>query len=181
MSNWEQTLKHGIHLAARSLRHSKRNVADVDEAEIYRIAAWELLAEAHRVLNAAYSRPPRQGYPSRSCMPESEPELSFRALVAAYLRGEALEMPETQASPARPAAYEISRAEAVMSVWNRQVELRPIGRGRNAGQTKKMIYRMVCGVRPSRVAQETGIGRGLLYNRKDQAMDLLWQKMMRAS
>lgn len=140
-TDWPRAFRAGADMVAD---HYRSGTAITNEAII-----WALLCDAASVSAIAGSRPPYQGYPTKSAMPDAPDEISMWQRLAAYMRGEIDELPETESRPPRPSAEAISRSDAVLHVWHSHVTL-----GRDK---KRAVYIRACGGKPGLVRRITGM------------------------
>lgn len=156
--DWQKAMRQGLDMAMEQVLKGKE-VSDVD-------IMWALLKDAAHVSAVAYRAPPRQGFPSKSAMPDAPDEISEWAKIRAYLNGEIEEMPETETRPPQPTSMQITRAEKILTVWHHVA----LSRKGNKSRIKSALYLRACGVKPRQITAITGITRQQLHRAKEEAM-----------
>lgn len=162
--DWDRALRHGAELAVDAARAG----TEVGPEDVM----WSLFQEAVQT-SRSFSAPPRLTYPSKSSLPDTPPEISAFSRIAAYLRGEVEEMPETETSRPRPTADQIQRAEAILHLWHHHAIIK---RG-NRKRMRKAIYAKANGIAYRRIKAETGLSRTAIYNAQRDAMADMWEAM----
>lgn len=159
--DWGKTLRHG-EVAAVDAARADQHVGPED-------VIWALFREACQV-SKSYAGPPRLGYPGKSSLPEPPEEITAWQRMAAYLRGEVDEIPESDISAPRPTAAQISRADHVLAIWHGHA----LARKGDRKKLRKAVYALACGLPYRAIRDRTGIARASLYRAKDQAMADMW-------
>lgn len=159
--DWRRALLHGVTLAAENHR-------DHDTPEAW-TAMWELLREAAAV-SRSWDAPPRSGFPDRGSWPETPDEITAWQRQMAYLQGTLDEVPQEDPEPPVPSAAEVTRAEAVLSLWHDSALIV----GGHPHRHKRAIWRLAEGVFLGSVIRMTGLHRSeVLALRKRAATDML--------
>ena len=151
--DWGEAWRHGKSIAGD---YARSGTAINDEAII-----WALLCEAATV-SKSYRLPPRQGYPTQSSWPDASDEVTMWQKISAYIKGELEELPEVDSRPPTPSAADISRADAVLTIWHHAVTL---GRVR-----KQAVYLRACGAKTGKVTRVSGVTVTDLKNDKRRAV-----------
>ena len=160
--NWRRTLNAGMEMAVENARKDATLGA--------RHVMWELLCEAAKTSQLAYSAPPRTGYPAKAVMPDAPADVTQWQLMSAYIKGELDEMPADDSRPPTPSAEQVSRCEAILDLWHRYA-LRHKG---PTSRIKKAVYLKACGVSGVKLSQVTGVSRQVVTKAQHSAMQDMW-------
>lgn len=160
--DWAGTIRAGVELAGE---HVKQNV-DIQEYHVM----WELLRQAAQVSRLTYKAPPRQGYPSKSAMPDAPDDVSEWAAMMAYVRGEVEEKPETKSRPPIPSTKEVTRSDVILHLWHSAAL---IGKPKR----KKAVYLLANDLKGGQISLKTGISRQQMHRDKKTAMQEMWDAM----
>lgn len=160
--DWRRTLNEGMEMAVENARKG----SDLGAAHVM----WELLCEAAKTSQIAYSAPPRTGYPTKSIMPDATDDVTQWQLMSAYIKGELDETPQTESKPPMPSAEQVSRSEVILHLWHNHALTR-LG---EKSRMKKAIYLKACGVADRKIRAATGMHRQAIHTAKKEAMQDMW-------
>lgn len=160
--NWRRTLNAGMQMAVENARK------DTTLSAVH--VMWELLCEAAKTSQIAYTAPPRTGYPTKAIMPDAPADVTQWQLISAYINGQLDEMPTDDSRPPIPSSEQVSRAEVVLELWHKHAL-------RNQGQKskiKKAVYLKACGVPDRKITGLVGASRQTILTARNRAMQEMW-------
>lgn len=166
--DWDRTLRHGCELALANARKG----SDPGEIDVI----WELFREAVAVARS-FPAPPRSGYPKKSAMPDSPDDVTWRERMAAALQDAEYDEPQTDNTPPRPSAAQISRAMVILEIWH-GCALRDRGDWR---RMRRAVFARAAGAPPRKIRTFSGMNRQQIHAAKVEAMRDMWDKIRRLS